>query len=222
MSAFFFGSISTLADTSELQREAFNAAFREHGLDWHWDRDDYRAMLQESGGAARIEQYAKSKGQQVDAAAIHASKSRIFQAFLADTRLSPRDGVKQTLAGLRKNGTRVGLVTTTSAENVAALLDALSHELSSADFDVIIDSGQVDRPKPDPAAYSLALAQLGETADHCLAVEDNEGGVQAAKAIGLACVAFPNTNTAGHQFASADSKVDTLQIDQLRHVSAAI
>jgi hypothetical protein len=35
-----FGSISTVADTSELQREAFNAAFAEHGLDWRWDPDD--------------------------------------------------------------------------------------------------------------------------------------------------------------------------------------
>ena len=40
MPAILFGSISTVADTSELQREAFNQAFAEHGLDWRWDRDD--------------------------------------------------------------------------------------------------------------------------------------------------------------------------------------
>ncbi len=222
MSAFLFGSISTLADTSELQRQAFNAAFRQHGLDWHWDRDEYRAMLQDSGGAARIEQYANSKGQQVDAAAIHATKSSTFQQLLAGARLSPRDGVRQTLVGLRKNGTKVGLVTTTSAANVAALLEALSPDISSADFDVIVDLDQVDRPKPDPAAYSLAMSQLGESADHCLAVEDNRGGVEAAKAAGLACVAFPNANTAGHDFTAADTIVATLQLDELRHVSAAI
>jgi hypothetical protein len=34
MSAILFGSISTLADTSELQRRAFNEAFSAHGLDW--------------------------------------------------------------------------------------------------------------------------------------------------------------------------------------------
>src|SRR6478752_1519395 len=107
MSAFLFGSISTLADTSELQREAFNAAFRQHGLDWHWDREEYRTMLQDSGGAARIEQYAHSKGQEIDAAAVHAAKSRNFQQLLAGARLSPRDGVKQTLVGLRKRGTKV-------------------------------------------------------------------------------------------------------------------
>ena len=38
MSAILFGSISTLADTSELQRRAFNEAFEAHGLDWNWSR----------------------------------------------------------------------------------------------------------------------------------------------------------------------------------------
>ena len=45
MPALLLGSISTVADTSELQRQAFNQAFEEHGLDWQWDQDQYRAML---------------------------------------------------------------------------------------------------------------------------------------------------------------------------------
>ena len=40
MSAILFGSISTLADTSEMQRAAFNEAFRAHGLDWSWSREE--------------------------------------------------------------------------------------------------------------------------------------------------------------------------------------
>ena len=34
MATILFGSISTLADTSELQRQAFNDAFKAYGLDW--------------------------------------------------------------------------------------------------------------------------------------------------------------------------------------------
>jgi hypothetical protein len=33
MTTVLFDSIGSLADTSELQREAFNEAFRAHGLD---------------------------------------------------------------------------------------------------------------------------------------------------------------------------------------------
>ena len=39
MKAILFGSIGTLIETSDLQREAFNQAFKEAGLDWYWDHD---------------------------------------------------------------------------------------------------------------------------------------------------------------------------------------
>ncbi len=49
MPAVLFGSISTIVDTSELQREAFNQAFKAHGRKWTWKRDTYQAMLDSSG-----------------------------------------------------------------------------------------------------------------------------------------------------------------------------
>ena len=55
MPALLFGSISTIADTSELQRQAFNDAFEAHGLDWRWDRDEYRSLLEQSGGMDRVD-----------------------------------------------------------------------------------------------------------------------------------------------------------------------
>src|SRR4051794_17042780 len=85
MSTILFGSISTLADTSELQRRAFNDAFAAYGLDWHWSRDDYVAMLSSNGGAQRIADYASSRGDDVDAAAVHAKKSEIFQHLLGSS-----------------------------------------------------------------------------------------------------------------------------------------
>jgi len=39
--AILFGSIGTLIETSDLQRESFNEAFKEAGLDWYWDQEDY-------------------------------------------------------------------------------------------------------------------------------------------------------------------------------------
>jgi hypothetical protein len=93
MPALLLGSISTVADTSELQRQAFNQAFETHGLNWRWDQDQYRAMLSTSGGQARIAEYAQSLGQTVDAKAVHETKSRIFQDRLAQGGLAPRPGV---------------------------------------------------------------------------------------------------------------------------------
>jgi HAD superfamily hydrolase (TIGR01509 family) len=215
MPAILFGSISTVADTSELQRQAFNKAFAEHGLDWRWDRDDYVAMLGKSGGADRVAAYAEQVGASVDAAAIHATKSRIFRDSLADGSVAPRPGVVDTVRDAKGAGTQVGLVTTTSPDNVAALLAALGPDLGPRSFDVVITAADVDRPKPDGAAYVLAVQSLDEQPGDCVAVEDNPEGAQAAAAAGVPCVAFPNENTAGLDFAAAQRRVDRLGYDDL-------
>ena len=47
-------------------------------------------------------------------------------------------------------------------------------------FDATLSNEDVTRPKPDPQMYQLAMEEIGETADHCLIVEDNDNGVKAA------------------------------------------
>ncbi|MET0998576.1 MAG: HAD hydrolase-like protein, partial [Marmoricola sp.] len=107
MSAILFGSISTLADTSEIQRQAFNEAFQAHGLDWHWERAEYVSLLEKSGGKDRIAAYAESLGQEVDAEAIHQTKSEIFQNTLATTELTPRPGVVETMEAAQRDGVKL-------------------------------------------------------------------------------------------------------------------
>ena len=41
--AILFGSIGTIVDTSELQREAFNEAFAKHDLHGNWDSVAHRS-----------------------------------------------------------------------------------------------------------------------------------------------------------------------------------
>ncbi|MEO8850354.1 MAG: HAD-IA family hydrolase [Allobranchiibius sp.] len=215
MSAVLFGSISTIADTSELQRQSFNKAFVVHGLDWSWDREVYLTMLDKSGGSDRIAAYAKGRGEEVDADAVHATKSEIFQQDLATADIDARSGVVETIALVKAQGMGVGLVTTTSRRNISAMLDALNPNLTVDLFDVIVDVTDVDERKPAGDAYEFALTTLGEKSDHCVAIEDNVDGVRAAQAAGIACVAFPNQNTAGHDFASADIRVEQVRFDQL-------
>ena len=220
MSALLLGSISTIADTSELQRQAFNDAFTDHDLGWVWDREEYVAMLASSGGAARIAAYAADRGQDVDAAAVHSTKSRRFQENLAAADLAPRPGVVDAIHAARDDGWKVGLVTTTSRANVEAVLDALGPHLSAGDFDVIVDRDDVARPKPDAAAYTHALHRLGQDAAECVAVEDNVEGVAAASAAGVACVAFPNENTSGQQFPTAERRIERVDYGDLRSLAA--
>ena len=219
MSALLLGSISVLADTSELQREAFNAAFAEHGLHWEWSREDYQRMLTGNGGRDRIQEYAAARGESVDADAVHATKSRIFQERLRSGDVAARPGVAETINQARAAGHKVALVTTTSPDNLAALDAGLGGLPALRDFDLVVDADQVEAGKPDPEAYLLALDKLAERAEDCLAVEDNVGGVEAARAAGIAVVAFPNANTQDHDFGDVPRQ-ERLEHDALWSVLA--
>lgn len=215
MPAVLFGSISTLADTSELQRQAFNQAFERAGLDWEWSRDDYASMLESSGGARRIQDYAESRGEDVDAAAVHASKSEIFQELLGNSTVSTRPGVTGTIATAREHNFKLGFITTTSRANIDALLSALEPEVSAETFDLIVDSESVAEAKPDAAAYEFALEELDESAENVIAIEDNVGGVAAAVSAGISCIAFPNENTNDGVFTAAIQIVDSLDAEMV-------
>ncbi|MBW4658053.1 MAG: HAD-IA family hydrolase [Drouetiella hepatica Uher 2000/2452] len=218
MSAILFGSIGTIADTSELQRQAFNQAFEANGLNWYWNQEEYLKMLEQSGGQKRIAAYASSTGQTVDAAAIHRSKSEIFQKNLTESQVSPRSGVVETIQSAKSKGLKLALVTTTSQENIALLIEALRPNIQATDFDVIVNASSIEHPKPDKSAYVFALEKLGEKSDSCVAIEDNVDGVEAATSAGLACVAFPGENTAHHDFVKAQLLVNRLNFDELQQL----
>jgi HAD superfamily hydrolase (TIGR01509 family) len=221
MTAVLFGSIGTLADTSEIQRESFNEAFAQHGLDWNWSRDEYRELLRDSGGARRIEAYARQRGEDVDAAAVHATKSEIFQRKLAEGDVEARPGVADTIVEAIGAGTKVALVTTTSPENVQALGKALLPDVDLQRFALIVDTTDVDEAKPAPDAYRHALEQLGESPATAVAIEDNVGGVQSAVAAGITTVAFPGENNAGHDFGQAEREVQSLSFAELASLAGA-
>ena len=209
-SALLLGSIGTIVDSSELQRRAFNEAFHIHSLSWNWEREEYCKLLQISGGSKRIQQYAQDRGEAVDASAIHQTKSEIFHQLMQRPEVKLRTGVAQTVDEIKKAGWLLGLVTTTSQENVDQMLDVVEDQLSRSAFDVIITSNDVVDGKPSSECYELALVKLGVQASDARAVEDNIDGLRSAKAAGIVCIAFPNANTVFHEFAGAQAVTQEL------------
>lgn len=201
MTALLFGSIGTIADTSELQREAFNAAFLRHGLDWSWDRETYRALLASAGGQARIEAQASEQGIEVDAAAVHATKSALFQEMMMQGRLSPRPGVLDAIHRARTDALKLGFITTTSRANVDTLLAAIN--LPRTTFDLVTSGEDAAHGKPAPDIYHFAAERLAVSRTECTAIEDNVDGARAARDAGVFCIAWPNANTADHDFGAA-------------------
>ena len=208
--AIFLGSIGVVADTSDMQRRAFNAAFAEAGLGWTWEGQEYLDLLQRPGGRRRIADYASARGEDVDATAIHRRKSDLFQEMMRDEGLTLRPGIADIVEIARSGAVRLAGVTTTGRDNLDAYLAALSPALSEDDFDLVTDASMVEAGKPDPAIYSLALERTGLPADAVVAVEDTPECLAAATGAGLAAVAFPNEAAAGRDFPGAEARVDRL------------
>lgn len=186
--AILFGAIGTLVETSEIQRLAFNQAFAEARLQWFWGPDQYRDMLKTSGGLARIKTFAEAQGDVVDAEALHQRKSQIFQERLTEG-AALRDGVLDVIEKARASGVKLGFVTTTSRDNVDAVLKA--SKLAPDVFDFIGDTSRVTRSKPHPDIYQLALGELDVAAEDAIAIEDTAVSADAALACGIPTIAFP-------------------------------
>lgn len=94
----------------------------------------------------------------------------------------------------------------------AGLLEAVS---------VVVTIEDVERGKPDPAGYLLALGRLdGDLrAEEVTVYEDTEAGVAAAKAAGMRCVAIPGTH-APERLALADELAPALDVAAVRRALA--
>ena len=79
--AVLFGSIGTIIETSDLQRKAFNQAFKKNDLNWVWTKKIYKILLNKSGGKDRISNYALQKKVSVDAERLRNLKTKIFYSL---------------------------------------------------------------------------------------------------------------------------------------------
>ena len=218
MKAILLGSIGTVADTSHMQLAAFNQAFKIHELSWIWSPDEYSKMLKVSGGANRIQQYANSLGEEVNADQIHLTKTQVFQSTLSSEGVSLRHGISAVLDYALTNSIMLGFVTTTTHGNVREILKAT--DLDPKIFSVITTTDVVNKPKPHPDAYNTALNKLGLLPNQAIAVEDNLDGYNAAIKAQLKCVAFPSSMQHGEAFAQITqitSDVAQSVIDAVEH-----
>lgn len=201
--ALIFDVDGTLAETEELHRRSFNEAFRRFRLPWTWGHAQYKDLLTTTGGRERIERHATQMGVAVDARAIHALKTRIYNEVIMFGSVELRPGVQTLVDNARNRGIRLAIGTTTSRPNVLSLLDATFGPGSAALFDSIRTGEDVAAKKPHPEVYHLVLQDLGLPAESCVCFEDSRNGLMAAVAAGMRTIVTPSIYTADDDFSGA-------------------
>jgi sugar-phosphatase len=61
-------------------------------------------------------------------------------------------------------------------------------------FDTIHSSEFETQGKPHPAVYLTSAKNLGVSPEHCIAIEDSQSGLKAAKEAGMQTIIFTNNN----------------------------
>lgn len=216
--ALIFDVDGTLADTEDLHRRAFNEAFARHGLGWTWNRPQYAELLRITGGKERIAAHLAILGLPSEdrraierrIAEIHRTKTQVYARMMTEAELPLREGVERICEEAMTAGVPLAIASTTTLDNVRALLERHWGAGALGRFVAVAAGDDVERKKPWPDAYLLALSRLGAPATACVAFEDSANGLAAAKGAGLCAVVTPSRWTMDEDFSAADLVLPSL------------
>ncbi|MHC4149227.1 MAG: HAD family hydrolase [Planctomycetota bacterium] len=151
-------------------------------------------------------------------------KNEIFEEMVR-TNSRIIEGVVEFLSMLKQNSVRMAICS-------GALLGEIELILKQAQlghfFEAIVSADQIEKGKPDPEGYLLALERLNQNdqntilPDECIVIEDSHWGLEAAKAAGMHTVAVTNTYSA-EELGLAEkivARLDELTIDELGLICA--
>ncbi len=225
LKAIFLGSIGSVAETSDIQRRAYNRALSEMGINWSWDRGSYRNLLSESGGKDRLRKQADANGNPLSSeqiASIHARKTELASAEISEG-IELRPGVAELIEQASLNGIRVAMVTSTYRHNIEAIAKGAGSKLPLHKLSAVMTIEDCEFRKPAPDIYLAALEKLNIESSEVIAIEDSQPSVASAVAAGIFTIATPGEFTATQQFDAADRVMSSLQgvaFRELQHMVA--
>ena len=182
---------------------AFNEAFAAHGLDWNWSREDYRRCSAPtagpSGSTSTRRRAARSRRRR-------RARDQVGDLPGADRPTTVWRRGQESSTDRRGQGARAS----SSASSPPRRRRTSPHCSPRCEPHIGADHVRPHRRQSigrQPEARRRVLSSTHSissvrTPADAVAIEDNVGGVNAAAAAGVTCVAFPNENTASGDFSA--------------------
>lgn len=224
LAALLFDVDGTLADTEpDGHLPAYNRAFAEFELDWHWSPTLYGQLLRIPGGRERVAYYLQAYepplGRHAERVAsdhdawiedLHHCKSRYFRARVEQGVVRLRAGVARVMREAGAAGVPVAIVSNASRGSLEPVLEHLLGPDLLPGVAFALCGDEVRHKKPAPDLYQLACRHLHHYPGDCLAIEDSATGLQASYDAGVPTLITVNADTRDQTFDRARAVVDDL------------
>ena len=215
--AVFFDQDGVIIDTEcDGHRVSFNMTFKEFGFSDEWSVEYYHELLQVAGGKERMKHHAQTKGfskpipaEELDelVKAMHKRKTALFVELIETGKLPLRPGIHRFMKEAMAAGLKIAVCTTSNEQAAKAITGKI---LSDIKFELVLAGDVVEKKKPDPEIYNLALSKLGLKPDEVMVVEDSKNGVKASKAAGIQTIVTTNHYTEKEDVEAGDIIVSCL------------
>mgnify|MGYP000023240968 CR=1 FL=1 len=123
-------------------------------------------------------------------------------------KIEPIEGVRELIMDADARGLKIALATSSPrylAEHILTSTGLMPY------FDAMVTADDITKSKPDPEIYLKAAELLGVEPESCIAVEDAEHGIQAAKNAGMRVIGFINPHSGKQDTSRADFVVSSMR-----------
>ena len=177
--AVIFDMDGVLIEAKDWHYEALNKALGLFGMEIN--RYDHLVTYDGLPTKKKLEMLSTERGLPAELHNFINDMKQQYTMEIVYARCKPRFFHEYALSRLKQEGYKLAVASNSIRQTVqvmmqqAALIDYLDLFLSNQDVKI---------GKPDPEIYAKAIESLGLSPQECLVVEDNEKGIQAAKASG--------------------------------------
>lgn len=212
LEAILFDCDGVLADTEpDGHRVAFNIAFEESTIDEEWSKERYGKLLETGGGKERMTAHwdevgwpdqIPEQGRADKVLGLHLKKTDLFMKLIDDGAIPLRPGVLRLVDEAIENGVKLAVCSTSNEKAVSNLVSTLMGPERAAKFQIFAGD-MVQKKKPAPDVYLMAVDEMKLDKNRCVIIEDSHIGVGSAVAAGISCLVTKSSYTANEDFTGA-------------------
>jgi len=225
--ALIFNADGTISETDEIHRRAFNLAFRDLNLSWHWSQSVFSRLINTLTSQAKIltfvQNYRPEEAFKLEDGGLLKStierKNEHYLNMIEAGAATLRPGVSRLIKEARIADVKLAIVSLAGRRDFECVLQNHFGIGALSMFDAITTVEDIDvseNPRSNMSAvYTRTLEKIGVSADDTFAIEAREPGTEAARNLGLNVIATPGLYTSSGRFQAAD-----LVLSDLGHPAA--